>query len=79
MVAELLGVKVLQGHDRHSGFGPCLPLHAALVHHGGLHVNRVAAQDGKDEQELGAEVVVLGLHLLLNFIGLADQWNLTGN
>lgn len=32
VVAELLGVRVLQGLDRHSGLGPGLPLDAALVH-----------------------------------------------
>lgn len=32
VVAELLGVRVFQGLDRHSGLGPGLPLDAALVH-----------------------------------------------
>ncbi|TNN76149.1 hypothetical protein EYF80_013680 [Liparis tanakae] len=37
LMAELLGVRVLQGFDRHRRLGPSLPLDATLIHHRGLH------------------------------------------
>lgn len=77
-MAELLGVGVLQGLDRHSGFGPRLPLDAALVNHRGLHGDSVRAEDGEVEQELRAEVVVVGFHPLLDLVGLTLQRNLKG-
>ena len=78
LVAELLGVRILQGLDRHRCLGPGLPLDAALVHHGGLNGDGVGAQDGEIEQELGAEIVIVGFYPLLNLIGLGVQWNLKG-
>lgn len=78
LVAELLGVRVLQGLDRHRRLGAGLPLGATLIHHRGLHGDGVSAQDGEVEQELGAEVVVVGSHPLLDLIGFSVEWNLKG-
>lgn len=68
LMAKLLGVRVLQGLDRHCRFGPGLPLDATLIHNRGLYGDRVCAQDGEIQQELGAEVVVVGFHSLLDLI-----------
>lgn len=76
LVAELLGVRILQGFDRHRRLGPRLPLCAALVHHRGFHGDSVSAKDGKIKQELGAEVVVVGLHSLLDLISFSVEWDL---
>lgn len=78
LMAELLGVRVLQGFDRHRRLGPGLPLDAALVHHGGLHRDGVGAQDGEVQQELGAEVVVVGFYPLLDLVSFSVEWNLKG-
>lgn len=75
-MAELLRVRILQGFDGHRRLGPGLPLDAALVHHGGLHGDRVSAQDGEIQQELGAEVVVVGFHPLLDLVSFSVEWNL---
>lgn len=76
LMAELLGVRILQGFDRHRRLGPGFPLDAALIHHGRLHGDGVSAQDGEIQQELGAEVVVVGLHPLLDLISFGVEWNL---
>ena len=76
LVPQLLGVWVLQGLDGHSDLGAGLPLDAALVHHRRLYGDRVRPQHRKVEKELGAEVVVVGLHALLDLIGLGVQWDL---
>lgn len=68
LVAKLLGVRILQGFDRHRRLGPRLPLGAALIHHGGLHGDVVSAQDGEIQQELGAEVVIVRFYPLLDLI-----------
>lgn len=73
---ELLRIGVFQGLDGHRDLGARLPLDAALVHHGRLHADGVRAQHGEVEQELGAEVVVVGLHPLLDLVGLGVQWDL---
>ena len=75
-MAELLGVRILQRLDRHCRLGPCLPLDATLVHHGGLHGDGVSAQDGEIQQELGAEVVIVGFDPLLDLIGFSVERNL---
>lgn len=77
-MAELLGVRILQGFDRHRRLGPGFPLDATLIHHGGLYSDSVSAQDGEIQQELGAEVVIVGLHPLLNLISFSVEWNLKG-
>lgn len=76
LLAELLGVRVLQGFDRHRRLGPSLPLDTTLIHHRGLHSDGVSAQDGEIQQELDAEVVVVGFHLLLDLISFSVEWNL---
>lgn len=78
LVAELLGVWILHGLDRQCGLRPRLPLDAALVHHRSLHSDSMSAQDGKIEQELGAEVVIVGFHPLLDLIGCTLQRYLKG-
>lgn len=77
-MAELLGVRILQGFDWYRCLGPGLPLDAALVHHRGLHGDGVSAQDGEIQQELGAEVVVVGFYPLLDLIGFSVEWDLKG-
>ena len=76
LLPQLLGVRVLQGLDGHRDPGAGLPFDAALVHHRRLHGDRVRPQHGEVEQELGAEVVVVGLHALLDLVGLGVQWDL---
>ena len=75
-MAELLRVRILQRFDRHRGPGPRLPLNATLVHHRGLHSDGVGAQHGEVQQELSAEVVVVGFNTLLDLIGFTVEWNL---
>lgn len=78
LMAELLGVRILQWFDRYRRLGPSLPLSAALIHHRGLHSDSVSAQDGEIQQELGAEVVVVGFYTLLDLISFSVERNLKG-
>lgn len=74
--SQLLGVRVLQWFNRHSRLGPRFPLGATLIHHRRLHADDVGAQDGEVQQELGAEVVIVGLHALFDLVGFGVEWNL---
>lgn len=76
LMAELLRVRILQWFYRYRRFGPGLPLCATLIHHRGLNSDSVSAQDGEIQQELGAKVIIVGFHTLLDLICFCVEWNL---
>lgn len=76
LMAELLGVRILQRFNRYSCLRPRLPLSPALIHYRGLHSDSVGAQDGEIQQKLSAEVVVVGFYTLFDLVSFSVEWNL---